>query len=119
MLSRLINQASHHNGLGSKVFRPTLSAFSTTPEGGADPLKADKRTQKPQEEAHATDEATKDSIRHAAEGNVKEAVKDIGEMAKNAATGAAQSSKLMMDSMRKKTTGKSGGGVPKSTEERK
>jgi hypothetical protein len=43
-------------------------------------------------------------------------VKDIGEMAKNAATGAAQSAKLMMDNIGKKTTGKSG--VPKGSEEK-
>ena len=43
-------------------------------------------------------------------------MKDIGEMAKNAATGAAQSAKLMMDNIGKKTTGKSG--VPKGSEEK-
>lgn len=78
MLSRLINQASH-KGLRIKVGRPTLSVFSTTPEGrGVDPLKTDERTQKSQEEANATDDATKDSIKHAAEGNMKEALKTLG-----------------------------------------
>ena len=76
MLSRLITQTSHKGLRSRNVVRATsLSRFSTTTTrneggGGADPLKADQRTQKPQEEAHATDESTKDSIRHAAEGNV-------------------------------------------------
>ena len=57
-------------------------------------------------QAHETDEQTKDSIRHAAEGDVKEAVKDIGGMAKGAAKGAAASAKLMAESLKKKAKGK-------------
>ena len=41
-------------------------------------------------------------IRHAAEGKPGEAVKDIGEMAKNAARGAKESAKLMYDSLKDK-----------------
>jgi hypothetical protein len=70
-----------------------------------DPLKADLRTEKAQEKEVETDQATKDSIRHAAEGNVTEAVKDVGKMAKNAATGAVKSGKLMADSLKKKAQG--------------
>jgi len=70
-----------------------------------DPLNADDRTSKPQQRAHDTDEATKDSIRHAAEGEFGEAVKDVGKMAENAAKGAKESAKLMYDSVKEKTTG--------------
>ncbi|GAB4819974.1 hypothetical protein N2152v2_007020 [Parachlorella kessleri] len=66
----------------------------------------DTRTTGPQQVAHETDEATKDSIRHAAEGKPGEAVKDIGEMAKNAARGAKESAKLMYDSLKDKVAGK-------------
>ncbi|EFN52016.1 hypothetical protein CHLNCDRAFT_139572 [Chlorella variabilis] len=52
--------------------------------------------------AHETDEATKESIRHAAEGDVTEAAKDVGDMAKNAAKGAKESAKLMYDSVKEK-----------------
>lgn len=73
-------------------------------------MKQDSRTIEPQQKAHETDEATKDSIRHASEGRVGEAVKDVGRMAANAAKGAAASSKLMADS-------KVSGGVSEKTEE--
>ena len=82
-------------------------------------MKGDARTSQPQQNEKFTDEATKDSIRHAAEGDVTEAVKDIGNMAKGAAKGAASSAKLMADSLKKKAKGekpeedtsKSGAGV--------
>jgi hypothetical protein len=70
-----------------------------------DPLKADLRTEKAQDKEKETDQATKDSIRHAAEGNFTEAVKDVGNMAKGAATGAVKSGKLMADSLKKKAKG--------------
>lgn len=82
--------------------RPCLAAATTT---SSDPLKGDTRTQKPKEKAHETDEATKDSIRHAAEGKVGEAVEDVGSMAAGAAKGAAASAKLMADSLKEKAKG--------------
>jgi hypothetical protein len=70
-----------------------------------DPLKADVRTEKAQEKETETDQATQESIRHAAEGNITEAVIDVGKMAKGAATGAMKSGKLMADSLKKKAKG--------------
>lgn len=73
--------------------------------GGREPLEQDPRTTKPQERAHDTDEATKESIRHAAEGELGSAVSDVGDMAKNAAKGAKESAKLMYDSVKERMTG--------------
>jgi len=94
----------------ARVVQPALNgtasysaATPTTPSD--DPLKADLRTEKAQEQEIETDQATKDSIRHAAEGNVTEAVKDVGKMAKEAGKGAMKSGKLMADSMEKKAKG--------------
>jgi hypothetical protein len=80
--------------------------------GGREPLEQDPRTTKPQERAHDTDEATKESIRHAAEGEIGSAVSDVGDMAKNAAKGAKESAKLMYDSVKERMTGgQSGAGA--------
>lgn len=90
----------------SANLRPVLGVTSVRCFASGDPLKSDNRTTGPQQVAHETDEATKDSIRHAAEGKPGEAVKDIGEMAKNAARGAKESAKLMYDSLKDKVAGK-------------
>ena len=88
----------------TRVSGASYSAATPTSTSG-DPLKADLRTEKPQEKASETDQATQDSIRHAAEGNVSEAIKDVGKMAKGAAAGAVKSGKLMADSLKKKAKG--------------
>ena len=72
---------------------------------GHEPLEQDPRTNKPQQRAHETDEATKESIRHAAEGELGSAVSDVGNMAKNATKGAKESAKLMYDSVKERMTG--------------
>lgn len=88
-----------------KIVVPRTLATSGAQSTGSDPLQSDTRTTKPQQKAHDTDEATKESIRHASEGNFSAAVSDVGEMAKNAVKGAKDSAKLMYDSVKEKTTG--------------
>ncbi|KAG7671470.1 hypothetical protein Ndes2526B_g09369 [Nannochloris sp. 'desiccata'] len=94
----------------ARVVQPALNgaasySAATPTTTSDDPLKADLRTEKAQEKEIETDQATKDSIRHAAEGNVTEAVKDVGKMAKGAAAGAVKSGKVMADSLKKKAKG--------------
>ena len=106
--------ATHLRGrlpaLLAQAARSHAHPYATVPGTGAsssaDPLQSDPCTTKPQQVAHETDEATKDSIRHAAEGEFGEAVKDVGKMVKNAAKGAKESAKLMYDSVKQKKTGK-------------
>ncbi|PSC71222.1 green algal specific Aspartyl Asparaginyl beta-hydroxylase [Micractinium conductrix] len=72
--------------LTPQFVRPAVAGSRGFAKVGTDQkLEADPRTTKPQQVAHETDEATKDSIRHAAEGKPGEAMKDVGNMAKAAA----------------------------------
>ncbi|PRW20207.1 hypothetical protein C2E21_9227 [Chlorella sorokiniana] len=87
--------------LQGSALRPAAASVSRGFASG-DKLESDTRTTKPQQQAHATDEATKDSIREAAEGDVSGAASAVGEMAKQAAKGAKESAKLMYDSVKEK-----------------
>jgi hypothetical protein len=72
-------------------------ANAADPAPSGDPLKTDPKTARNQELSEKTKDATDDSIRHAAEGDVGAAVKDVGRMAAAAAKGAAASAKLMAE----------------------
>lgn len=99
---------SLRQGLSGQLLRPASRCFAGASGSPADPLKADDRTTGPQQVAHETDEATKDSIRHAATGEPGKAMGDIGEMAKNAARGAKESAKVMANSLKEKVKGAAG-----------
>eukprot|EP00887_Chlorella_sp_A99_P000242 scaffold13.g242.t1 len=85
-------------GLRAQPWRPAglFGARGFAEPGTGERLSQDPRTQASKE---------RDSIRHAAEGDVSEATKDVGEMAKQAAKGAKESAKLMYDSVKEKVTG--------------